>query len=108
VNCVALGLRGDHRLRHPAQKLPCFGRCPPKIRNISEIAELTKLQHIQVSLRSICTHGHKTYDPTDQPIRKPPTNNPADLAVPALIPPLSRNVRPPTRTCAESEADPCN
>jgi hypothetical protein len=64
VNSVILGLRGNHRLLYPAQKLPRLGQCQSKIRDISEIAEFAELQNVPASLRPVGARLNQTYNPT--------------------------------------------
>ena len=68
MNGMILGLRGDHRLLYPAQKLPRLGQCQSKICDISEIAELAEPQTSR--LRSAPSARVSTKR-TTQPIRAP-------------------------------------
>ena len=85
MNRMSLGLRGDHRLLEPAQKLPGLGQCQTEIRDIAKVAELTKFENVQASLRPVRPRLHQPYNP-DHP--KPPTGH--DLVgytAPALLSP---------------------
>ena len=63
MNRVSLGLRGDHGLLEPAQKLPGFSQCQTEICDIPEVAELTKVENIQASLRPVGARVHQPHNP---------------------------------------------